>query len=117
MSWLSAVKIRLGLIADANPTVPVYDPALEPPPLSDLLQRGLAAQRLLGDPTLAEAFAGVRKDNYDQWLASDSTVECDQLHREARALDAVAAKLRAYIGAARIREVTRSLEEREPERG
>lgn len=90
-----------------KPTAPEpadqYDPALEPAPLGDILQRGLAAQRLLGDPTLAEAFEAVRRDNYAAWLGSDSSVECDRLHREARALDAVAAKLRAYIGAAKLR--------------
>lgn len=82
---------------------PPYNPALEPPPLGDILRRGLAAQRLLGDPTLAEAFEAVRRDNYAAWLVSDSVEACDSLHREARALDRVAAKLRGYIGAAKLR--------------
>ena len=86
-----------------DPPEPPYDPALEPPPLGDILQRGMAAQRLLGDPTLAEAFAAVRRDNYDAWLVADSQELCDSLHREARALDRVAAKLRGYIGAAKLR--------------
>lgn len=100
----SAIKKWLGLIAD-DPPEPAdqYNPAHEPAPLGDILQRGLAAQRLLGDPTLAEAFAAVRKDNYDAWLATDSATDAELLHREARALDAVAAKLRSYIGAAKLR--------------
>lgn len=100
----TAIKRWLGLTAD-DPPEPAdqYNPAHEPPPLGDVLQRGLAAQRILGDPTLAEAFQALRKDNYNAWLASESSIECELLHREARALDAVAAKLKGYIGAAKLR--------------
>ena len=86
-----------------DPPEPPYNPEHEPPPLGDILRRGMAAQRLLGDPTLAEAFEAVRRDNYAAWLVSDSMVECEILQREARALDRVAAKLRGYIGAAKLR--------------
>jgi hypothetical protein len=97
--WTTKAADQSGEKADYPP----YDPALEPPPLGDILRRGMAAQRLLGDPTLAEAFEAVRRDNYAAWLISDSPELCDSLHREARALDRVAAKLRGYIGAAKLR--------------
>lgn len=82
-----------------------YNPAHEPAPLDDVFQRGMAAQRILGDPTLAEAFAQLRRDNYSLWLASkpEQREERELLYREAYALDQVAGKLRGYIGAAKIR--------------
>lgn len=84
---------------------PAYNPAHEPAPLEDRLQRGMAAQRILGDPTLAEAFEQLRRDNYQLWLHSnpDDGVTRELLYREARALNSVAAKLRGYIGDAKLR--------------
>lgn len=61
--------------------------------------------RILGDPTLAEAFDDLRRDNYAAWLASTpgQQEQRETLYREAHTLDAVAGRLRIYIANAKIR--------------
>lgn len=92
----------------AGPTLeeePAYNPDDEPAPLGDRLRRGMAAQRILGDPTLAEAFNQLRRDNYEEWLHSEPEAHAlrERLYHEAHTLNDVTAKLRGYIGDAKIR--------------
>lgn len=84
---------------------PPYNPDDEPPPLEDVVQRGVAARRLLADPTLAEAFKDISEDFYKTWLNSepDEVSKREDMHRMARALGLVRDKLITYHAAAQVR--------------
>jgi hypothetical protein len=85
-----------------------YNPDDEPAPLGDVHRRGVAADRLLNDPTLAEAFRELREDLYAEWMVTEQASRREELYYEAHALIRVTAKLRAYRAAARIRMAERA---------
>ena len=85
---------------------PVYDPALEPPPLGDIHRRGMAAVRLLGDQTLAEAFAALRGEAYQAFAGSgpDELAKREEAYRMLQVIELLRHKLIQYRDAARLRE-------------
>jgi len=87
-------------------TEPAYDPEHEPPPLDDVIQRGMAATRLLGDPTLAEAFQDLRVEAYQDFAASKptETARREEAYRMLQNLELVRQKLVHYRNAARLRQ-------------
>jgi hypothetical protein len=89
-----------------TPTPPPYDPQHEPPPLGDIIRRGAAGVRLLGDPTLAEAFHEIRVEIYQSFVGSKpgETVKREEAYRMLQALEAVRSKLIHYRDAAKLRE-------------
>jgi len=96
---------------------PVEDePLLAAPPMPDIdvIQRGDAATRLLGDPILAGAFNEIRHDAYRLWLATKppERERREELYRIVQALELVRGKLRAYRGAAQLRRAEREDERR-----
>jgi hypothetical protein len=107
MRWLSPLfaPLRPFDMAKSEPTQNKYDPDDEPAPLGDVVRRGAAADRLLNDPTLAEAFKELREDLYAEWMATDpkQAERREELYYETHALHRVTSKLIAYRGAARIR--------------
>lgn len=85
---------------------PAYDPALEPPPLGDIHRRGLAAVRLLADPTLAEAFAELRAEAYQAFVGSgpNDSAKREEAYRLVQVIELLRAKLIHYRDTARIRQ-------------
>jgi hypothetical protein len=102
MRWLDVMAQKLG---KSEPTQNKYNPDDEPAPLGDVHRRGAAADRLLNDPTLAEAFCELREDLYAEWMATEpkQAARREELYYEANALHRVTSKLIAYRAAARIR--------------
>ena len=87
---------------------PAYNPEHEPQPLDDVIQRGLAATRLLlGDPTLAEAFAELRAEAYQVFAGSarDELEKREEAYRMLQSLELVRMKLVKYRADARLREL------------
>lgn len=87
---------------------PAYNPDDEPAPLGDVHRRGAAAERLLNDPTLAEACKEIREDLYSEWMFTkpEQTRRREELYYEAHAINEITIKLIAYRTAARIRRDT-----------
>lgn len=88
------------------PPEPTYDPTLEPPPLGDQHRRGMAAVRLLGDPTLAEAFYEIRAEAYQAFVGSGpaEAAKREEAYRIIQAVELVRSKLIHYRDAARLRQ-------------
>jgi len=86
--------------------IPTYNPEHEPPPLDDVIQRGMAATRLLGDPTLAEAFNELRAEAYQDFAGSKPTEagRREEAYRMLQNLELVRQKLVHYRNAARLRQ-------------
>lgn len=82
-----------------------YDPALEPAPLGDVIRRGMAADRLLNDPTWAEAVDELRKEAYAAWFDTkpDDRDAREALYRDAHALERMVTKLIKYRAFGRMR--------------
>jgi hypothetical protein len=91
---------------ELTPTPAPYDPQHEPPPLGDVIRRGAAAVRLLGDPTLAEAFHEIRVEVYQSFVGSKptETVTREEAYRMLQALELVRQKLIHYRDAAKLRQ-------------
>ena len=85
---------------------PPYDPALEPPPLGDSHRRGMAAVRLLGDPTLAEAWAEMEREAYQAFVGSAplDTAKREEAYRIVQVIALVRSRLIHYRDVARLRQ-------------
>jgi hypothetical protein len=92
---------------------PLPDPA--PLPEADVIARGRAATRLLGDPFLKAAFEEIQNDIYRQWAASkpSQTELREEMFRLLKGLELVEAKLRNYRGAATVLVAQREAEDKE----
>src|SRR5262252_948699 len=98
-----------------QPVQPAYNKAHEPAPLGDAIQRGQAAQRLLNDPTLAEAVEALRKDIFADWFNSKPG-EGDlreALYRQAHAIELMVNKLITYRTTGGMKEAVAEAERRE----
>jgi hypothetical protein len=105
--WEPFRKFLYGPVeAPPPPPAPVYDPTLEPPPLGDAIRRGEAAIRLLGDPTLAEAFHEIRVEVYQNFVGSkpQDQLTREEAYRVLQALELVRSKLIHYRDTARMRQ-------------
>jgi len=111
--WRFVANFLYGPPEEPTPAPPAYDPEHEPPPLGDVIQRGMAATRLLGDPTLAEAFKEIRAEAYQDFVGSKPTEAArrEEVYRIIQALELVRQKLIHYRDTARLREDLRQDQE------
>ncbi len=62
------------------------------------VERGRRARRLLKDETMSDAFADVKGEIIERWVASDTVAEREACHARFVSLDAVRDTLEGYVG-------------------